>query len=266
MKSPFPGMDPYLEPHWLDVHTHLVAYAADSLNAMLPEDLIARSEERVAVEAPGRAEEWIHPDVRVLEAFGPATGVKVGPVQGTGNGGVALAPLRLRLLRERATERFIKIIETSGDRLITVIEFLSPSNKMGRGLRKYLRKRRVLLNGNVNVMEIDLVRAGDWRRLLRPYAIPPEGQSTYRAMIRTPEDPDTVYLHPMPLGQPLPAVKIPLREGETPVELELQPLIEQAYRNGRYNRTIDYSKQPDPPLPPQDQTWVDDLLRAAGRR
>jgi hypothetical protein len=24
MNSPFPGMDPYLEPHWLDVHARLV--------------------------------------------------------------------------------------------------------------------------------------------------------------------------------------------------------------------------------------------------
>jgi len=51
MKSPFPGMDPYLEAHWLDVHSRLVAYAADALNEVLPETLVARMEERVAVEA-----------------------------------------------------------------------------------------------------------------------------------------------------------------------------------------------------------------------
>src|SRR5207244_3370983 len=95
MKSPFPGMDPYLEAHWLDVHTRLVAYSADALNEKLPEELIARSEERVAVEADARAEGWIHPDVRVLEAIGPGTGVKVRAPHEAGNGGVALAPLRL---------------------------------------------------------------------------------------------------------------------------------------------------------------------------
>ena len=36
MKSPFPGMDPYLEPHWPDVHTKVVTYAADELNTRLP--------------------------------------------------------------------------------------------------------------------------------------------------------------------------------------------------------------------------------------
>jgi len=27
MKNPFPGMNPYLEAHWRDVHTSLVTYA-----------------------------------------------------------------------------------------------------------------------------------------------------------------------------------------------------------------------------------------------
>jgi hypothetical protein len=34
MKSPFPGMDPYLEPHWLDIHARL--YPAP-LRARLPD-------------------------------------------------------------------------------------------------------------------------------------------------------------------------------------------------------------------------------------
>ena len=45
MPSPFPGMDPYLEPFWLDVHARLVTYAADALAEQLPEDLVASTEE-----------------------------------------------------------------------------------------------------------------------------------------------------------------------------------------------------------------------------
>jgi len=29
MASPFPGMDPYLEQFWRDVHARLIIYAAD---------------------------------------------------------------------------------------------------------------------------------------------------------------------------------------------------------------------------------------------
>ena len=46
MPSPFPGMDPYLERHWGDVHTRLITSASDPLQKFLPKDLRARVEER----------------------------------------------------------------------------------------------------------------------------------------------------------------------------------------------------------------------------
>ncbi len=42
MGSPFPGMDPYLESHWGDVHASLVIYIRDALQGLLPVDLRAR--------------------------------------------------------------------------------------------------------------------------------------------------------------------------------------------------------------------------------
>ncbi len=39
MHNPFPGMDPYLEQHWGDVHHRLVQYASDQLQEHLPADL-----------------------------------------------------------------------------------------------------------------------------------------------------------------------------------------------------------------------------------
>jgi hypothetical protein len=40
-----------LETHWLDVHTSLIAEARRALNRTLPSELVARAEERVAVES-----------------------------------------------------------------------------------------------------------------------------------------------------------------------------------------------------------------------
>ena len=39
MKSPFPGMDPYLERHWRDVHAELISLARTALNKELPQRL-----------------------------------------------------------------------------------------------------------------------------------------------------------------------------------------------------------------------------------
>ncbi len=43
MASPFPGMDPYLEAHWRDVHARLIIYASDALQVLLPGSLRAAS-------------------------------------------------------------------------------------------------------------------------------------------------------------------------------------------------------------------------------
>jgi hypothetical protein len=61
----------------------------------------------------------------------------------------------------------------------------------------------------------------------------------------------------------LPIIPIPLRAGDPLVTLDLQSLIEQVYRNGRYDRT-DYSKTCDPPLEEGDAEWAGTLSPARG--
>src|SRR3954463_1435718 len=45
MKSPFPGMDPYLEGSPGDFHASLTVYGCDQLQSQLPDDLVARIEQ-----------------------------------------------------------------------------------------------------------------------------------------------------------------------------------------------------------------------------
>src|ERR1700736_4829207 len=68
MPSPFPGMDPYLEAHWRDIHAGLVIYARRALQGVLPGALRARVEESVLLETPqGIGDHPLFPDVRVVE-------------------------------------------------------------------------------------------------------------------------------------------------------------------------------------------------------
>ena len=67
MKSPFPGMDPYLERHWGDVHASLIIYAKEALQPGLPADLVARAEERVFVETDLGARRRFVPDVHIAK-------------------------------------------------------------------------------------------------------------------------------------------------------------------------------------------------------
>src|SRR5215471_3459316 len=102
MKSPFPGMDPYLEQFWLDVHARMILYACDQLEEQLPASLIARVEERVVFETEEPRLQARYPDVKITKR------------PGRKNGGVAVLavaspaePVIVEYLDEPATETFI---------------------------------------------------------------------------------------------------------------------------------------------------------------
>ncbi|WP_169980036.1 DUF4058 family protein [Tautonia rosea] len=67
MKSPFPGMAPYLEAFWSDIHPRLTIYASDAIQRGLPRDLRARIETQVYIEDLTRGNRRIKPDVVVVE-------------------------------------------------------------------------------------------------------------------------------------------------------------------------------------------------------
>jgi Protein of unknown function (DUF4058) len=146
--------------------------------------------------------------------------------------------------------------------LVTVIEFLSPGNKLpGDGRKAYEQKQQDLKQAGVHLVEIDLVRTGP-RVFDFPRTISSRHHSDSMACVRMGS---RFALYAFPIDQALPALRIPLRWDEEPVLLNLQAVHDHAYRAGRYDRT-DYSKAPVPPLAPEVETWADALLRAAGRR
>ena len=67
MKSPFPGLDPYLEMRWRDVHTSLMIYARNQLNDQLPPDLQALVEESLDIAIDDQHVRTVYADVRVVE-------------------------------------------------------------------------------------------------------------------------------------------------------------------------------------------------------
>jgi hypothetical protein len=257
-------MDPYLESHWRDVHHRLITYACDALQECLPADLAARVEERIVFETPEGLTEGKYPDVRVIERpWGKAS----GPAS---ESGVAVAePFIIRLSRgEPLTEGYIEIIDVeSGHRVVTTIEFLSPTNKRpGDGREKYLEKQQKVLRSEASLVEIDLIRTGLPTLMIREDRVPPRLRTTYKICGHRGWEPDCFLWYAAPLQQRLPIIRIPLRQTEAEVPLDLQALIDQCYRRGRYELDFDYRKDPEPPLEGTDATWADELLQEKGLR
>lgn len=259
MKSPFPGMDPYLEEHWRDIHHRFLTYACDELQDHLPRDLRARLEERVFVEPEFGDGGGIYPDVRVVEY--PSRG-----------GGTALAteieaaePLLIRAESEPATEGYIEIIDVgSGNRVVTVLELLSDLNKQpGEGLDLYRKKQRECLQGGVSLVEIDLLRSGKRVLAVPTGLIPPSHRTTYQVCVTRGIRPRSYEVYRVPLQEPLPVIRLALRPTDVDVPLNLQALIDRCYHHGRYD-DLDYRVAPKPPLDPAEAAWADELLAAKG--
>ena len=68
----------------------------------------------------------------------------------------------------------------------------------------------------------------------------------------------------MGVRQPLPVIAIPLRGKDAEVPLDLGAAFRNAYDRAAYDVSVDYRKEPQPPLAGDDVKWAKDLLR--GRR
>lgn len=262
-RSPFPGLDPYLEAHWGDVHHRLIQYSGDLLQDSLPDDLLARVMERVYLEDEDRRIRSIGPDTRIVEWR-----------QGDGNGpsswsagGVAVAEPHVVVIDEgETTEGYLEIREADGGRVVTVIEFLSPANKVGgKGSRLYRRTQSQVLRSNASLVEVDLVRAGRHMLCVSESSFPDEWRNCSQAAICRSWRRTNREIYGFPLRERLPALAIPLRAHEEPIPLDLQSLLDLCYSKGRYDR-IDYTRDCDPRLKADDTEWANQILTAAGLR
>jgi hypothetical protein len=254
-------MDPYLERHWLDVHPRLIVESSNQIQEQLGDDLVARIEERIVVEDPTGASRRIGPNVRVVEHGLPGEPVIAA--------GAAVAdPLVFSVESEPFPQRSIEILDlATGGKVITVIEFVSPSNKLpGDARDQYRKKQEDCRSAGVNLVEIDLTRAGRRQLLVHSWVQARDHDSAYQVSVWRAARPSRCEMYPIKLSQPLPAIRIPLRASDPDAVLSLQPLIDTVYVASRYGRTIDYKQPPVPPLDPDDAAFAEQLLKSAGKR
>lgn len=256
-------MDPFLEMHWRDVHARLILYSANSIQRQLGDDLVARTEERLLVEVEDHLHRSIYPDLHVADHG------LLEPAEAAVHSSVSTALLVEEVAPSPYKERFVEIIDPQGGRVITIVEFVSPSNKIdGEAREQYRQKQQECKDAGVNLVEIDLTRRGTRALLCPADAVAEEWHTTYEACVWRAwwlKGRGRFELYRMPLDQPLPTIAIPLRPTDKDVILELQPIVNQAYEDGRYGRTIRYDRPCEPPLTESQNKLLASLRGEASR-
>jgi hypothetical protein len=247
-------MDPYLEEPslWPDAHGNLIYRIRADLADRVPERYSVLAERYV----------WLHePDADTRTRLGRPD-LQLTRAEQLSGGLAAVATLSapatsvLPAVR-REGNRFLRIIDRRSRRVVTVIELLSHSNKsLGEDRDAYLAKRNEYLATGTNLVEIDLLRSGE--RL--PVGSPPPPLADYYVVICRAVDFPTTAIWPFTVQDAFPTVPVPLDPEEGVVDLFLKPCLNRAYDEAHYEREIDYSQPPLPPLLAPAASWAAQLL------
>jgi Protein of unknown function (DUF4058) len=254
MPSPFPGMDPYAEGWiWGDFHLSFVTALRAQLNARLPKRYVANAELYIWREDPA--------DKDRMSVVGPDSYVADRGGNRSSESPVAVAtltpPVTTVLTRRETKHRYLRIVESQDRRVVTVIEVLSPSNKTASSMGDADRlKRDEYIAGGLNLVEIDLLRAG----IRPPLGDPSPPVTDYYVLVNRASDRPRLGIWPFSVRETLPQVPVPIDDGVPDLILELRPALDRVYDEGRYADQLDYSVPPPIPLREPDATWARELL------
>lgn len=255
MACPFPGMDPYLEDpaFWPDFHRRFITYFGDALFDRLPEAYEASIDEAMRVVIPDEPDRVHFPDL------GITTPSAAGSTAVSAGAAVVLEPVALPSRIEEIRYVWLEVRHRPERNLVTVIEVLSPANKIGREAALFAARRDRLLQGGVHVVELNLLLGGRLSQW-------PAGE--YYALVARAGSPPTAGVKSWRVLDPLPAIPIPLRSPDSDVVLDLAPVFATAYERGRYARRLRYAGEPPGPMSEGVASAVAESLRSAmtGRR
>ncbi len=252
MRSPFPGMDPYLEHPdlWPDVHNGLITAIRDEMSPLVRPRYYIALEERTFLEEPLELALVGRPDLTVVKRHEePESAHETRRTP-------AVVEVELPIA-EPVRETYLEVRTAPAGEVVTVLEILSPANKRpGTGRQVYLDKRAIILSTRTSLVEIDLLRGGE----PMPTLGSPAG-SAYRVLVSRPRRRPKADLIAFGLRDPIPSFPLPLRQGEEEPAVELSRILHALYERASYDLRIDYRIEPVPRLPAEDAEWAAGIAR-----
>jgi hypothetical protein len=246
MNTPFPGMDPYLEHPalWQDVHNRLIAAIADAVAPIVAPRYYVALERRAYLLTPDDVVFVGRPNIALVTKGQPWLTATAPEYNGVLDVEVPM--------NDEIGEDYLEIHEVRTGKLVTLLEVLSPTNKLHQeGREQYEAKRAQVLLTRTNLVKIDLLRAGEPMAVVGRAA-----RSDYRILISRGHQRPRAQLYFFNLRQPIPQFPLPLLPHEAEPLIDLNTILHDLYRRARFDLRLDYTQPPVPPLFPEDADWA----------
>ncbi len=261
MPSPFPGMDPYLEGGlWPDLHATLIPLIREAVVAALPAGYVANIDHYVWLgdDEDGEPVRRGKPDAFVSEEPGRRH-------RGSPTAVVAKPTARVQLPTPPRVrrKRYIRLLDAEDRRVVTVIELLSPSDKLPKRDREhYLLKRSEYLAAGANLVEIDLLRCG----LRVPMGDSDLPEADYYLLVSRAAEYPAADVWAFTVRDTIPVFPVPLKPRDAAIPLDLRRCLDRAYDGAGYEDQITYSDPTTPPLRGPDAVWAEGLVKKHTRK
>lgn len=254
MPSPFPGVHPYLEHPalWPDIHNSLAAALRDALAPLVaPRYDLALARRTYTL----MGDELVligRPDLAIVDR------APTPPPPAPARSGAAVLDVALPSVDE-VSDSFLEVRDVATGTLVTVVEILSPGNKIHRlGRQDYLLKRARILGTRTNLVEIDLLRDGQPMPLAQPLPV-----SDYRILVSRSLQRPRAELHVFGIRDPLPVLALPLAPGDVEPHVDLTQVWQALYDRARFDLRVRYEGEPVPALAGSDREWARERIDAA---
>ena len=236
-------MNPYLENPlvWQDFHESAIPTIGAQLNRQLGPGYVAKVESHLFIHEMSSDERKFFgkTDVGVADMSKrqdrAGTVTTAAPFYGSFSPAVSMEKLA-----------FLEIRDRKGERLVTVVELLSPTNKnRGPDRDTYLAKRREILGSQTHLVEIDMLRGGP--------RMPLDGipACDYCVVVSRHEQRPIAEIWPTALREVLRPIPIPLSAPDPDAMLDLKAVIDEVYNAAKYERYV-YDDDLQPRLGEQD--------------
>lgn len=250
----FPGMNPYLEHPdlWPEIHPQFVAALADLLQKEVADryNVIIRK--------------------RVYRVSGEDSLVVGHPSQDPSSDAVSDAqqPIPTYIaVPQTIQEDYIEIVDHKIGTTVTIVETLTPQKKRpGRGRENYEQRCEAIFGGDAHFVEIDLLRG--WE----PISAYGPSDMDYRVLVSRSNQRPKAEMYTWQVDAPIPPLTLPIsrpqdgEDAQASCTVDLKQALDDACAGSTYDFSINYERDPIPPLHPEANQWLATLLEQAGLR